>query len=524
MGGAEARTRSFSVPRRNAKVTHLCSKFNIVCAAYDDGSIACWKYENMAMGWRLMFMEPDCLPTADGLLMSATMTTTGQFTNLYLAVYSRTTSQVCIWDHLHIKKGKKWGLLQLDLKDILYCTFMVNNCYLVAVSTHNSICLFDLRDPPERHKITYMCAPSHAIAAPAHSGPSSPRAPRELSAKSMELNKKERVMCVAVVDPFSFLAFDDGTVCELAQHFNSHTQWEWIVAETWEDVEREVITCLSCVVFTDRHGSNVLLTYGTQSGKVRLCSKVVNTRSFKLIYSAIGHHDQSITQVMISESYKSGGGLVFSSISAGGLIRTWRYLYVDLPQPHVSCISCMMSGDGYHSMGVPVDLRSPFVPTTPPLFLSLSTSALTTSTPTLTHLVFLERNLESNEGKDVEGRVEAHICVLADSDESNCKGLTLFDDTGYICTLRAVDRSSITACCVVSHDDLLPKPYVRNQFITGHENGTLQVWDLDLAFYHTRANAALAGHGGAGGGPGMMPWLLQGQPQSAQYPFKNALK
>jgi len=45
-----------------------------------------------------------------------------------------------------------------------------------------------------------------------------------------------------------------------------------------------VITCLSCVVFTDRHGSNVLLTYGTEQGSVRLCSKVVNTRNFKLIF------------------------------------------------------------------------------------------------------------------------------------------------------------------------------------------------------------------------------------------------
>lgn len=25
------------------KVTHLCSKFNILCAAYEDGTIACWK-------------------------------------------------------------------------------------------------------------------------------------------------------------------------------------------------------------------------------------------------------------------------------------------------------------------------------------------------------------------------------------------------------------------------------------------------------------------------------------------------
>jgi hypothetical protein len=47
---------------------------------------------------------------------------------------------------------------------------------------------------------------------------------------------------------------------------------------------------------------------------------------------------------MISESHKSGGGLIFSSLSAGGTIKVWRYLYVDLPQPHVSCIACYNSG------------------------------------------------------------------------------------------------------------------------------------------------------------------------------------
>lgn len=37
------------------------------------------RYENMAFGWRMMFMEPQCLPSADGLIMSATMTTTGPY-------------------------------------------------------------------------------------------------------------------------------------------------------------------------------------------------------------------------------------------------------------------------------------------------------------------------------------------------------------------------------------------------------------------------------------------------------------
>jgi hypothetical protein len=51
-------------------------------------------------------------------------------------------------------------------------------------------------------------------------------------------------------------------------------------------------------------------------------------------------------------------------------------------------------------------------------------------------------------------------------------------------------RSSVTSCCVVSYDDLAaPKPYVRNQFITGHDNGTLQVWDLDLAFHHNKLSS-----------------------------------
>lgn len=88
------------------------------------------RYENMALGWRLMFMESQCLPTADGLIMSATMTTTGahcfhgrwggmpltiillsgQYTNLYLAVYSKQSASVCVWDQLHLKSGVKWGV------------------------------------------------------------------------------------------------------------------------------------------------------------------------------------------------------------------------------------------------------------------------------------------------------------------------------------------------------------------------------------------------------------------------------
>ncbi len=189
----------------------------------------------------------------------------------------------------------------------------------------------------------------------------------------------------------------------------------------------------------------------------RLCSKVVNTRNFKLIYSAKGHHDQPITQVMISESHKSGGGLIFSSLSLGGCIKTWRYLYVDLPQPHVSCIACCSSGGGIDRFIFSDDL--------------------------LTQMVFLERNLENAEGKEIEGRVEAHLCMITNGDKSS----TLFDDYSTVCTIKPVDRSSITSCCVVSYDDITsPKPYVRNQFVTGHENGTLQIWDLDLAFQQSK--------------------------------------
>jgi hypothetical protein len=55
--------------------------------------------------------------------------------------------------------------LQLELKDIISCNFMVNNCYLVAISTDNSICIFDLREPPERNKVCsiVMCATRHAL-------------------------------------------------------------------------------------------------------------------------------------------------------------------------------------------------------------------------------------------------------------------------------------------------------------------------------------------------------------------------
>jgi len=42
-GGERMASSSRPEPYPSVKVTHLCSKFNIVCAAYEDGSIACWK-------------------------------------------------------------------------------------------------------------------------------------------------------------------------------------------------------------------------------------------------------------------------------------------------------------------------------------------------------------------------------------------------------------------------------------------------------------------------------------------------
>ncbi|KAL6067120.1 BTB/POZ domain-containing protein kctd3, variant 2 [Balamuthia mandrillaris] len=503
-------------PPPRIKVTHIRSKFNLLCAAYEDGSIACWKYVNMAYCWRNLFMSgPQCLPSVDGLIMSATMTTTGQYTNIYLAAFSKDTSSICVWDQLHIKNGVKWDVIRLDLVDIINVNFMVNNCYLVAISSNNRICIFDLREPPERAKITYMSAPAPRVKPrsmtsprgggylsprqtpgndttnasdsssssvsgartvppsssayssvaslhppPSSSAPSSSFSSSSSSSAFADEHKQERVTCVAVVDPFSFLAFDDGTVCELAQHFDSHTHWEWKVTETWRDPDGDIITCLSCVVFTDRQGSNVLLTYGTYNGTVRLCSKVVNTKYFKLVYSTVGHPSQSIAQVMISESHRPNGGLIFSSVSEGGTIRTWRYLYVDLPQPHVSCIGCF--GCNSYILDTTIYSSSDEWP--------------------LTQMVSLERNLESNTGEDGaeannEGssKVEAHLCILCDSFE---RTMTLYDDCGCICTIKPLDRSPFTTFCIVSQQETASAkgaPHLRNFFISGHENGSLQV-------------------------------------------------
>jgi hypothetical protein len=89
-------------------------------------------------------------------------------------------------------------------------------------------------------QIIYMCAPSHAISpSPSSFGPSSPRAPRELSARSMELSKKDRVMCVAVVDPFSFL----GTSSKNTHAHNARTTHAHNARHTHTHMPH-VLTCL----------------------------------------------------------------------------------------------------------------------------------------------------------------------------------------------------------------------------------------------------------------------------------------
>lgn len=109
----------------------------------------------------------------------------------------------------------------------------------------------------------------------------------------------------------------------------------------------------------------------------------------------------------------------------------------------------------------------------------------------LTQMVFLERNLENIDGREIEGRVESHLCVITDASNA----LTIYDDYYCVCTIKPIDGSRVTSCCVVSYDDLAaPKPYVRNQFITGQDNGSLQVWDLDLAFHHNKLSASHPHH------------------------------
>lgn len=45
----ESSTGSAIREHAHTKVTHLCSKFNILCAAYEDGTIACWKCVNRVL-------------------------------------------------------------------------------------------------------------------------------------------------------------------------------------------------------------------------------------------------------------------------------------------------------------------------------------------------------------------------------------------------------------------------------------------------------------------------------------------
>lgn len=79
----------------------------------------------------------------------------------------------------------------------------------------------------------------------------------------------------------------------------------------------------------------------------------------------------------------------------------------------------------------------------------------------------------------------------------------------------------MTSCCVVSYDDFAaPKPYVRNQFITGHANGTLQVWDLDLAFHHNKLSSHPYYHPYSFYHPLYYPFHQHGVSYPVKSPFK----
>jgi len=53
----------------------------------------------------------------------------------------------------------------------------------------------------------------------------------------------------------------------------------------------------------------------------------------------------------------------------------------------------------------------------------------------LTQMVFLERNLENIGGKEIEGRVESHLCVITNAE----KALTIYDDYDCVCSIKPVD-------------------------------------------------------------------------------------
>jgi hypothetical protein len=53
-------------------------------------------------------------------------------------------------------------------------------------------------------------------------------------------------------------------------------------------------------------------------------------------------------------------------------------------------------------------------------------------------MVFLERNLENIDGKEIEGRVESHLCVITNAENA----LTIYDDYYCVCSIKPVDGYS----------------------------------------------------------------------------------
>jgi len=473
------------------RVLSLCAASNVVAARHQGACISVWRYEGVADGWRPL-MRYKALPFAaaaaasGGLILRETKNSIESVKNTVMCAWAE-SGTVQLWDRLHDATShyREWAPMSLSvaLHERVRVRFLVNTRFLVGLSRDGRECrIADLRSPH---------VPAEAVTVLQPSTPA-----------------RVTVTCTADADPFLFLGCSDGTVHELKQDISTGA---WVCDRVFSDPLGDSIESLHCAAIADRQSAKLFLCIGTGSGTVRLCSKTVHSDvSFALLATVSGHHSEPIVQVLVSESFDTGG-LLFSSLSSGGYLRSW-HLPLELPPARTSS-----QGDDKERSLVPSHVPLHVLPPQPQQpggrdAVGAAASAVAAETPqqrlaatataqgprcicTIAHvsgaatpndragstvfseLVSIGRSsvqqqpgFRKNSGQLL---VAAH---LNNSVSTYDIGAISAAAPGAVVktVVHPVDGSPATACCVVA----ATSPAADSMLVTGHANGSLQVWSL----------------------------------------------
>lgn len=441
-----------------------------------------------------------------GVVMSETKNSIEQVKSTFMCAYSH-GGIVRIWDGLHSgtsiagssgnisttpsislsspgssstpQSVRAWPPVDLEM-EMDHVRFLVNTWYLVALSRDGSLCrIIDLRSGG-LHMTVETLEPNELLGMNKGEESSSTTAAAAV------------ITCVADADPFLFLGWSDGTIAEL--HQDEMGGGSWVIGRVFNCPQSTgAVTALHCTAIADRQSTKLFLCAGTESGSVLLCSKTVHSSEemFQLLVTASGHHREAITQVLVTESVETSG-LIFSSCSSGGYVRSWHYA---LEIPHeptaVMTAATMMTGTPGTAGGMITPPNTTSTGGTLRCICTISRVATGAGgAPLLCELLKVARPSVS---KDNLKKHQSQLLVTSNPNNS----LTIYDlgefatssGKGPIVTIHPVDRAAVTSCCVTSTtssssaSSSSTSSNMLLRLITGHSNGCLQVWDLNAALH-----------------------------------------